>query len=431
MLRSSTRHLYCPASKTTTVSGKLRRRTAGRMVELYAAFTVLPMDNGTWDAIIITLAGILAHFVWYIIKYGWRVSFGNSASETQKPHSDVENQKLDNGERESEVTKSKLKHDERLKRVLNTQLLEKLYSATDEFLNRLSKPDLIELLNVARDCERRDIYLENLRKERDEVRKDRDYVLQQRDEARKDRDYVLEQRNEARKDLDNARKDRDEACKERDNACKDRDKAHIERDDALKKRDGARIQRDGAYGGRDYAQRERDDVCKQRDGAYKERDELRKAKHESDEKYNNLSQDAWKDRDEKIYLLKQRYDERLRRATEQTIAAKAASLEGKFANCSGTGTGGGLVSAVYAKSVLKTEDSSGQVGGGHEHLQRLRDETRRDVGVVADRSYQLYSWMLWIDLCIDRNQSLGVKDFEDLRKIMDGIGGKLDYLVAR
>ncbi|KFZ01388.1 hypothetical protein V500_00798 [Pseudogymnoascus sp. VKM F-4518 (FW-2643)] len=418
MLRSSTRHLYCPASETATTShGKLRSRAVGRMVELYAAFTVLPMDNGTWDAIIITLAGILAHFVWYIIKYGWRVSFGNSASRTQKPHSDVDNRKLDNGERESEVTESKLKHDERLKRVLNTQPLEKLYSATDEFLNGLSKPDLLELLNAARDCERRDIYLENLRKERYEVRKDRD--------------YVLKQRNEARNDRDNARKDRDEACKDRDNACKDRDKAHIERDDALKKRDGARIQRDGAYGGRDYAQRERDDARKQRDVAYKERDELRKAKHESDEKYNNLSQDAWKDRDEKIYLLKQRYDERLRRATEQTIAAKAVSLEGKCANCSGTGTGGGLVSSVYAKSVLKTEDISGQVGGGHEHLQQLRDETRRDVGVVADRSYQLYSWMLWIDLCIDRNQSLGVKDFEDLSKIMDGIGGKLDYLVAR
>ena len=373
---------------------------------------------------------------------------------------------VDNGERESEVTESKLKHDERLKRVLNTQLLEKLYSATDEFLNGLSKPDLLELLNVARDCERRDIYLDNLRKERDEARNDRDYVLQQRDEARKDQDNARKDRDEACKDRDKAHIERDDALKKRDrahrerddarrqrdgaymgrdyaqreldDARKQRDGAYIERDDALKKRDGAyrerddaRIQRDGAYGGRDYAQRERDDARKQRDGAYKERDELRKAKHESDEKYNNLSQDIWKDRDEKIYLLKQRYDERLRKATEQTIAAKAASLEGECANCGGTGTGGGLVPTVYAKSVIKTEDSNSQVEGGYERLQQLRDETRRDVGVVADRSYQLYSWMLWIDLCIDRNQSLGVKDFEDLTKIMDGIGGKLDYLVAR
>lgn len=387
------------------------------MVELYAAFTVLPMDNGTWDAIIITLAGILALFVWHIIKYGWRVCFGNSASRAQKPHSDVENRKLDNGERESEVTESKLKHDEDSKRVLNTQLVEKLNSATDEFLNGLSRPDLLELFKVTRDYERRDIYRENLLKERDEARRDRDNACKQRDNAWEDRDS-------AQRILDGARKERDSVLQKRDEVRKDRDNAETERIHYWQ-------QRDKAYLERDSAQRERDDARKQRDGAYKERDELRKAKHESDEKYNNLSQNVWKDRDEKIYLIKQRYDERLRRATEQTIAAKAASLEGKCANCSGTGTGGGLVSTVYAKSVLKTEDSSSQVEGGYEHLQQLRDETRRDVGVVADRSYQLYSWMLWIDLCIDRNQSLGAKDFENLTKIMDGIGGKLDYLVAR
>ena len=71
-------------------------------------------------------------------------------------------------------------------------------------------------------------------------------------------------------------------------------------------------------------------------------------KLESDEKYNKLSQNFWRDTGTRVFLIKQRYDERLRNAVDKAIAAKAASLEGRCANCSGVGNGGSPVTVdVY------------------------------------------------------------------------------------
>ncbi|OBT40147.1 hypothetical protein VE00_09799 [Pseudogymnoascus sp. WSF 3629] len=205
------------------------------MVELYAAFTVLSMDNGTRDAIIITLAGILSHLVWYVVKHSWKACFGNL--ETQKPHSDVRNSKTDNGEQESKVIPSKLKHGEPSKAIPNTSPVEKLHNETDEFLDGLSKPERLELLNVARGNERR---LESLRKERDDALKQRDDSFKHReDQYLKHRDNAREDRNSAREDRNDDRKRRDEAYRDRDDACKQRDQAYKERDDARKQRDGA------------------------------------------------------------------------------------------------------------------------------------------------------------------------------------------------
>ncbi|KFX88183.1 hypothetical protein O988_09130, partial [Pseudogymnoascus sp. VKM F-3808] len=268
------------------------------MVELYAAFTVLSIDNGIRDATIITLAGILSHFIWYIMKQSWRACYENSASHTETQHFDVKDRKLN--DEESEVTKWKLKYNEQ-----------------------------------------KDI-LENLRIERDEARDERDYAQKQRDDSFKS-------------GLD----------------------AHIGQAHACTERD---IAREDQY----YA-------CKQRDAAYKERDEFRKSKVESDEKYNKLRVNLEKEHKTKIFLIKQRYDERIRKAIEQTTAVKVASLEGKC------------------------------VKGRDENLQQLRDKARQEIGVVVDRSYELYSLMLRLDVFVEENRGLRVKQFEDLANLIEYI----------
>ncbi|OBT88454.1 hypothetical protein VE02_03275 [Pseudogymnoascus sp. 03VT05] len=113
------------------------------------------MDNGTRDAIVITLTGILANFFWHIVKHSWRACFGYSGGE-------------------SYVTELKLKHNEQ-----------------------------------------RDISLEKLLKERDDAREERDGARKQRDEARDERDKARKDRDEAFKDRDEAFKDRDEARNDR------------------------------------------------------------------------------------------------------------------------------------------------------------------------------------------------------------------------
>lgn len=165
---------------------------------------------------------------------------------------------------------------------------------------------------------------------------------------------------------------------------------------------------------------------KQRDAAYKERDEFRKSKVETDEKYNKLSVDLEKENRTKIYLIKQRYDERVRKAIEQTTAAKAALLEGKCANCHGIGTGGKVVTTGYAKA---TENS--QVEGEHKNLQQLRDKARQEIGVAVDRSYELYSCMLRLDVFVKENKGLRAKQFEDLTELIAYLGEIIDYLSGK
>jgi hypothetical protein len=153
------------------------------MVELYAAFTVLSMDNGTRDAIIITLTGILANVVWHIVKLSWRACFGYPGGE-------------------SYVTELKLKYDEQ-----------------------------------------RDIS-SKLRKERDEALKERDGARKERDEARKDRNKYLDERNNYWRERDNINMDLLFAYWERNNPWRQRDTAYKERDDARKQRDRAYEERD-------------------------------------------------------------------------------------------------------------------------------------------------------------------------------------------
>ncbi|KFY33965.1 hypothetical protein V495_08228, partial [Pseudogymnoascus sp. VKM F-4514 (FW-929)] len=291
------------------------------MVELYAAFTVLSMDTGTRDAIIITLAGILSHFVWYVVKQSWRACFENSASQTETQHFDIKNRKLN--DEEPEVTEWKLKYNKQ-----------------------------------------KDI-LENLRNERDMARDERDY-------------------------------------------------AHKQRDDSFARGLDARISQAKACTERDMAHEDLFYARKQRDAAYKERDEFRKSKVESDEKYDELIVNLEKEHKTKIFLIKQRYDERIRKAIEQSTAAKAASLEGKCANCNGIGAGGNAVTTGYAKV---TGDS--QVEGEHENLQQLRDKARQEIGGVVDRSYELYSLMLRLDVYVEENKGLRVKQFEDLTELVE------------
>ncbi|OBT98066.1 hypothetical protein VE01_03727 [Pseudogymnoascus verrucosus] len=345
------------------------------MVELYAAFTVLSMDNGTRDAVIITLAGILSHLVWYVVKHSWKACFGNS--ETQNPNSDVRNSKTDNGERESEATASKLKHSEPSKAVPNTSPREKLHSALREFIN--GRPEL----------------------ERSELR-------------------IVGQEN---------KRQLEELLKERDDALKQRDQYSKNCDDACKDRDDARKQRDEDY-------RDRDSALQQLDGAHKIQDDLRESKLEAAENYKAMSDNLWDKTERKIYQSKQRYDERLRKAMDQTAAIKAASLEGKCANCSGIRigdrsitTGGSYLTAALYK-VMNTAEI-GQDEEVYENLQQLRDKARQEIGVVVDRSYGLYSLMLTLDGNVERNNTLGVKGFQGLTEFTDYIGAALDHLVER
>ncbi|KFZ12753.1 hypothetical protein V501_04068 [Pseudogymnoascus sp. VKM F-4519 (FW-2642)] len=162
------------------------------MVELYADITVLPTDNGTRDAIIITLAGILANFFWHIVKLSWRVCFGYSGGE-------------------SYVTELKLKHDKQ-----------------------------------------RDISIK-LRKELDEALKKRDVAREERDEARKDLDEALKERDVAREERDEALKDRDKYWDERHDYWRQRNEALAERDAVRKQRDRAYEELDKLYKAKLYS----------------------------------------------------------------------------------------------------------------------------------------------------------------------------------
>lgn len=196
MLWSLKLHLYCPVSETPTSHAKSRGRTTGKMVELYAAFTVLPMDGGARDAIIITLAGIFSHFVWYVVKHSWRLCFGDPASEAEKP-------KLHFDEQEFEVKELQLEQNKQ-----------------------------------------QDISLKNLCKKLRKAQRDRDKYRDERDEYRWERVYNRIDLRSARWERDYAVRRRDEAYREREDACQDRDSARWQRDIARQERNEAYRERD-------------------------------------------------------------------------------------------------------------------------------------------------------------------------------------------
>ncbi|KFY76411.1 hypothetical protein V499_03952 [Pseudogymnoascus sp. VKM F-103] len=158
------------------------------MVELYAAFTVLSMDNGTRDAIIITLAGILANFFWHIARHSWRECCGDSGED-------------------SYATELKLEHDKQ------RDISLKLGRELDEALKERDRA-----LN-----------------ERDRALSELDRTLKERDEARRDRNRYWDERHDYWKQVNEAQGERDDARKQRDKAYEERDKLRKEKLESDKK----------------------------------------------------------------------------------------------------------------------------------------------------------------------------------------------------
>jgi hypothetical protein len=79
--------------------------------------------------------------------------------------------------------------------------------------------------------------------------------------------------------------------------------------------------------------------------------------------------------------------------------------------------------------MITTGDSQDE--GGHTQLEQLRHKARKEIGAVVDRCYELYSWILKLDVYVEENGTLGVKRFEGLTEFMEDVGSKLDCLVER
>jgi hypothetical protein len=159
------------------------------------------------------------------------------------------------------------------------------------------------------------------------------------------------------------------------------------------------------------------------------RDELDRVKLEAEvqlrqtqHKYLDEISIAKSEHDMRIYEVKHRDDERLRRAMDQLAIMKAALAGGKCPSYDS------VVASSNAQET-KEEEYGGQAVEKLNCFEHARDQARKELGIVIDRSYMLYCWLLYRDTLLEVDGRHEIKEFNDLKALAVEVGQHLDGLI--